>query len=106
MRRGDCTRVPKKFQVEIFGRNYDPPYFCLVEAPKKETIEITGKGGAPVYASANVLEAQYISGNEAMASRSADVHYVQPNPMFSLEPRVYYCRRREGVTSTIPYNIA
>lgn len=62
-----------------------PPYCKDVTAPQKKSIEITGKGGHPVYASAKILDAEYISSG-----------------ITSLDKKIYYCQRDlEGVDEHI-----
>ena len=53
-----------------------PPHCKDIDLPQKEKFEVTGRGGSPVYASANVREAIYISENVQF-----------------LEPEVFYCKR-------------
>ena len=58
------------------------PHCKDVDLPQKEKFEVTGRGGSPVYAWANVREATYIN---------KDVQF--------LEPEVFYCKRDdEGAT--------
>ena len=58
------------------------PHCKDVDLPQKEKFEVTGRGGSPVYAWANVREATYIN---------KDVQF--------LEPEIFYCKRDdEGAT--------